>query len=193
MLQPLGISASGLVATSKLGGTRASKRAQLLRCSQSAPAGACLSDPSYRPQISSPPHPGSDGELSDVLWCKCRGCCHLTLASFQPGPGQSGGCHGFDSAHDPAYITHPASRDRADPLHNGLAFFNVRASISHTPPCPVQWRKKKKNQRSSELPFVCSTATTVPRRGGSGKRWKSDIFIFSNQTDQRKCVLWPET
>lgn len=104
---------------------------------------AASSSLSYSPHISVLP-PGPDGELSDALWCECQGCRHLTLASFQPGPGQSGGCHGFDSAHDPAYITHPASRDRADPLHNGLAFFNVRASISHTPPCPVQWRGKKK-------------------------------------------------
>lgn len=106
---------------------------------------AASSSLSYRPHISVLP-PGPDGELSDALWCECQGCRHLTLASFQPGPGQSGGCHGFDSAHDPAYITHPASRDCADPLHNGLAFFNVRASISHTPPCPVQWRGKKKAQ-----------------------------------------------
>ena len=102
--------------------------------------------PLPRPSLSQPrvPVPGPGRELSDALGCECRGGRRLTLTSSQPGPGQSGGCHGFDSAHDPAYITHPARRGRADPLHNGLAFFNVRASISRAPPCPVRWRKEKK-------------------------------------------------
>ncbi|KAL2297474.1 hypothetical protein Nmel_016777, partial [Mimus melanotis] len=53
-----------------------------------------------------------------------------------PGPGQSRGCHGFHRAHDPAHLPHAASRGRADPLHNGLAFFHVRASIPPRP-CPA--------------------------------------------------------
>lgn len=55
------------------------------------------------------------------------------LCSLQPGPGQSRGCHGFHRAHDPAHLPHAASRGRADPLQNGLAFFHVIPSIPTLP------------------------------------------------------------
>lgn len=59
------------------------------------------------------------------------------LSSLQPGAGQPRGCHGFHRAHDPAHLPHPASRGGADPLHNGLLFFHVRASIVTLPrPAP---------------------------------------------------------
>lgn len=96
------------------------------------------------------------------------------LCSLQPGPGQSRGCHGFHRAHDPAHLPHAASRGRADPLQNGLAFFHVIPSI---PTLPLPGAAEER-PGAGNCPFVCSAATAGAPRGGSGNAATVTVLFF---------------
>lgn len=80
---------------------------------------------------------------------------HLSNLPLQLGPGQSRGRHGFHRPHDPAHLTHSASRSRPDPVHHGLPFNVGRAPAPALPP---------EKRARLELPFT--TETTVTRRHG---------------------------
>lgn len=100
------------------------------------PEGAlsCSQPPQCRVLFPTAPHsspPGIPAGSCGKLWSGAAS--FPPLCSLQPGPGQSRGCHGFHRAHDPAHLPHAASRDRADPLQNGLAFFHVIPSIPTLP------------------------------------------------------------
>lgn len=100
-------------------------------------------------------------------------------SSPQLGTGQSGGRHGFHRAHDPAHLTHSASRSRPDPLHDGLAFHVGRAS------CP---RLPCLRHKGLELPFT--TEATVMRQHRRPSIGIQVAFCFPSNVFRLRTTYW---